>query len=375
MREISLITGQLHRAIYNLNAEARREADQKFANGLLEAPERALKKVFHQFEESLAAKDLLVRQRTVALLAKLMQSWDGLTEAAQQQSIELIDVGISDDHPLVREGAVESYSLLLGNADAEPLPWGSEHPGARVLCLCRLLEIAISDVAEIVREAAAISVGIQKSVQVQKFGTDFLLENCRHNKYRRACRSIESLAEFPQQRERFEDEVLHLLSDSDARFRGSALKCCLRLAKLDALSLKLLEGVVRRMFDGDPKVAALADKVARTAHRTLRLRNGALASALPACSKLAVGDQTGWRLLESVLFQSNKTACRKLCLDRIAWRQPLDDRQLSDQVLTEPENQSTKDLVNTLRKNSAKEFGWAISKFFGQMAGETAEPS
>jgi len=61
MREISLITGQLHRAIYNLNAEARKEADHKFEAGLQDAPERALKKVFNQFEESLAAKDLIVR--------------------------------------------------------------------------------------------------------------------------------------------------------------------------------------------------------------------------------------------------------------------------------------------------------------------------
>jgi len=113
MREISLITGQLHRAIYNLNAEARKEADHKFETGLRDAPERALKKVFSQFEESLAAEDTIVRQRTVSLLAKLMQAFDNLPEFARQKSVELINLGLADDHRLVREGAVES-SLCLG---------------------------------------------------------------------------------------------------------------------------------------------------------------------------------------------------------------------------------------------------------------------
>lgn len=371
MREISLITGQLHRAIYNLNAEARKEADHKFETGLRDAPERALKKVFGQFEESLSAKDPIVRQRTVSLLAKLMQAFEGLPEFARQKSIELINRGIADDYPLVREGAVESYSLLLGDADSAALPWGPDHESQRVLCLCRLLEISISDVNEVVREAAAISVGVQKSEQVQKFGTDFLLENCQHTKYRRVCRSIESLAEFPSQSGRFEDEVLHFLSDSDARFRRSALKCCLRLAKLDSLSLKLLEGVVRRMFDGDHEVAALADKVARTSHRTLRLRNGALASALPSCSKLAEGDEGGWRLLETQLFQSHKNECRQLCEDRIAWKMKLNSSLFNQKETAELKNQSTPELIKTLQRagdSNTKELGWAVSKFFGQMA-------
>jgi len=371
MREISLITGQLHRAIYNLNAEARREADHKFETGLRDAPERALKKVFVQFEESLAAKDLLVRQRTVSLLAKLMQVFDDLPEFARQKSIELINVGLNDDQPLVREGTVESYSLLLVDADSVETPWGPDHESQRVVCLCRLLEIAISDVDEVVREAAAISVGIQKSEQVQKFGVEFLLENCQHTKYRRACRSIESLAEFPNQCGQFEDEVLKFLSDSDVRFRRSALKCCLRLAKLDALSLKLLEGVVRRMFDGDKEVASLADKVARTSHRTLRLKNSALASALPSCSKLAEGDEGGWRLLQSELFQSHQNECRQLCEDRIAWKMKLKSSP-SDQPETDQlKHQSTPELINTLRhagESNSQELGWAVSKFFGQMA-------
>lgn len=372
MREISLITGQLHRAIYNLNAEARREADHKFETGLRDAPERALKKVFAQFEESLVAKDPIVRQRTVSLLAKLMQAFDELPEFARKKSIELVNLGIVDDHPLVREGTVESYSLLLIDADSVPLPWGPDHENQRVLCLCRLLEIAISDVDEVVREAAAISVGIQKSEQVQQWGTDFLLENCRHTKYRRVCRSIESLAEFPAQCGRFEDEVLHFLIDSDVRFRHSALKCCLRLAKLDSLSLKLLEGVVRRMFDGDREVAALADKVARTCHRTLRLKNSALASALPSCSKLAEGDEGGWRLLETELFQSHKNECRKMCEDRIAWKMKLKSSLFDQQETAQLKNQSVPELIATLQQRagepSSKELGWAVSKFFGQMA-------
>ena len=376
MREISLITGQLHRAIYNLNAEARKEADHKFEAGLRDAPERAVKKVFAQFEESLGAKDVIVRQRTVSLLAKLMEAFDGLPEFARLKSIELINFGIGDDHPLVREGAVESYSLLLGDAESVALPWGPDHESERVLCLCRLLEIAISDVDEVVREAAAIGVGIQKSEQVQKFGTDFLLENCQHTKYRRVCRSIESLAEFPNQCGRFEDEVLHFLSDSDARFRQAALRCCLRLAKLDALSLKLLEGVVRRMFDGDQEVADLADKVARTSHRTLRLKNTALASALPSCSKLAVGDEGGWRLLETELFQAHKNECRQLCEDRIAWKMKLKSSLFDQQEAAQLKNQSTVELIKTLQQRdgapNSKELGWAVSKFFGQMAASAA---
>ena len=372
MREISLITGQLHRAIYNLNAEARKEADYKFEAGLRDAPERALKKVFGQFEESLAAKDPIVRQRTVSLLAKLMQAFDEMPEFARQKSIELINSGINDDHPLVREGTVESYSLLLGDADSAAAPWGPNHESQRVLCLCRLLEIAISDVTEVVREAAAISVGIQKSEQVQRFGTDFLLENCQHTKYRRVCRSIESLAEFPSQQGHFEDDVLHFLSDSDARYRRSALKCCLRLAKLDSLSLKLLEGVVRRMFDGDQEVAALADKVARTSHRTLRLRNSALASALPSCSKLAQRDEAGWRLLETDLFQSHEPTCRQLCQDRIVWKNNHRIGLTDNQKPADLSSQTTAELLKTLQLHaggtSAKELGWAVSKFFGQMA-------
>lgn len=372
MREISLITGQLHRAIYNLNAEARKEADHKFEAGLQDAPERALKKVFNQFEESLAAKDLIVRQRTVSLLAKLMQAFDGLPEFVRLKSIELINVGIADDHPLVREGAVESYGLLLGDVDSAVVPWGPKHESPRVLCLCRLLEIAISDVDEVVREAAAISVGIQKSQQVQKFGTDFLLENCQHTKYRRVCRSIESLAEFPSQCDRFEDNILHFLIDSDVRFRRSALKCCLRLAKLDALSLKLLEGVVRRMFDGDDEVATLADQVARTVHRALRLKNSALASTLPSCSKLAVGDESGWRLLETELFESHKDECRRLCRDRIVWKRSHDSDLVDKEHPVTLADQTTAELLKTLQQynggTSAKELGWAVSKFFGQMA-------
>jgi hypothetical protein len=372
MREISLITGQLHRAIYNLNAEARREADHKFEAGLRDAPQRALKKVFSQFEESLLAKDLIVRQRTVSLLAKLMQAFDDLPDFAQEKSIQLIQQGIADEHPLVREGAVESYSLLLGDAERAPLPWGTDHQSQRILCLCRLLEIAISDVNEVVREAAAISVGIQKSEVIQKFGADFLLENCRHTKYRRACRSIESLAEFPKQGDCFEDEVFYFLCDSDVRFRHAALKCCLRLAKFDALSLRLLQGVVRRMFDGDPKVAALADKVARAAYRTLRLRNGALASTLPSCSKIAEGDETGWRLLETELFQRQKDQCRKLCADRIAWRRQIKSKPMEHSENINLHNQSTQELIEALNDHreeaNSKELGWAVSKFFGQMA-------
>ena len=407
MREISLITGQLHRAIYNLNAQARREANQKFESGLRDVPQRALKKVFQQFNDSFSNRDHLVRQRTVAMIAKLMMVLERLPRWAQQKSIDLIDTGLSDPHPLVREGTVESYSLLLTNFDGpivdestiddstenlEPEPFTETTDSlfattAQGRCVRRLLELAVSDVEEIVREASAIGVGIQSSKHIQEFSCRFLLDNCRHHKHRRACRAIEALAEFPSQRDSFEEEILHLLMDSDARLRRSALKCCLRLSKLDSLSLKLLEGVVRRMFDGDDEVAALADKVARTSFRSLKIKNSSLASALPACYRIALGDASGWKLFEQKLFQTHQSACRKLCSDRLDWKRRITassqlpspashDLPVSSSV--GPRHQLTiVELAEQLRDESQpaspkisnqRALGWVVSKFFGQLA-------
>ena len=403
MREISLITGQLHRAIYNLNAQARREADQKFESGLPDAPHRALKKVFQQFTDSLSSRDHLVRQRTVAMVAKLMIVLERLPLWAQQKSIELIDTGLSDTHPLVREGPVESYSLLLANFDGPIVDESTianstenlepDHLSesvdcqfatiAQMRCVRRLLELAVSDVEEIVREASAIGVGIQSSKHIQEFSCRFLLENCHHHKNRRACRAIEALAEFPSQRESFEEEVLHLLMDSDARLRRSALKCCFRLSKLDSLSLKLLEGVVRRMFDGDQEVAALADKVARTSFRSLKIKNPLLASALPACSKIALGDARGWKLFEHKLFQTHESVCRKLCSDRLNWKRRITASSQRKASVSLGSTAGTThqltmvELVERLRDESKpaipqaanhRALGWVVSKFFGQLA-------
>ena len=115
MREISLITGQLHRAIYNLNEEARRTANQKFESGLTTAPERSLRKAFHQFRESLEQGDPTVRRRTASLLVTLIRSFEAILPTLQPEILLMIDLGLADDDPLVREATVESYSLMLEN--------------------------------------------------------------------------------------------------------------------------------------------------------------------------------------------------------------------------------------------------------------------
>ncbi len=126
------------------------------------------------------------------------------------------------------------------------------------------------------------------------------------------------------------------------------------------------------MFDGDPEIAAMADKVARAAHRTLRLKNSALASTLPACSKLAVGEEDGWRLLEAELFQAQKNQCRQLCQDRITWKMKVKGEPPEQQKTMELKKRSTRELIRILQKHDGdsktKELGWAVSKFFGQMA-------
>ena len=113
MREISLITGQLHRAIYNLNDDARRTANQKFESGLQSAPERSLKKAFEQFRDSLEKGDSQVRRRTASLLVTLIRSFDQIVPALQPDILAMIEMGLADTDPLVREATVESYSCLL----------------------------------------------------------------------------------------------------------------------------------------------------------------------------------------------------------------------------------------------------------------------
>ena len=416
MREISLITGQLHRAIYNLNAEARREADQKFQDGLPSAPQRSLKKVFDQFTESLAAGEVPVRQRTASLLAKLLQTYDVLPQFAQQQTVLLVNSGLADPHPLVREATVESYSQLLTNAKPEDftgLQFGpsevsnsapiaktaqdakvvqdeedaqtADELNSRAACLMGLLEIAVDDVDEIVREAAAIGLGVQKSETIQQLATDFLLLNTSHLKYRRACRAIESLAEFPNQRQHFEAELIHLLNDSNQRYRVAALRCCLRLAKLGAVSHALLAIVVRRMFDATAEVSQLAEQVARGCYPTLRRTNTDLAALLPLCSRLAAAaTQTDrsdhlQKLIGSPPFQSQKQECRQLCIDRILWLNSIQPDLFNQTVAkSDLKQRSTAELFEELDEadpsspRRSSEFGWAISKCFELLAGNRA---
>ena len=408
MREISLITGQLHRAIYNLNAEARREADQKFQDGLPSAPQRSLKKVFDQFAESLAAGEVPVRQRTASLLAKLLQTYDALPSFAQQQTVLLVQSGLADPHPLVREATVESYSQLLTDAKPEDFSklqfdfpgsdtdslqlsntadaWGEgEGTDARAACLIGLLEIAVGDVDEIVREAAAIGLGVQKSETIQQLATKFLLLNTSNLKYRRACRAIESLAEFPDQRPLFESALLDLLNDSNQRYRSAALRCCLRLAKLGAVSHPLLAVVVRRMFDATAEVSHLAEQVARGCYPSLRRTDVKLAALLPLCSRLAAAATPSDRsdhlqkLIGSPLFQSQKQECRQLCIDRILWLNGLKPDLFSQTVAqSDLKQRSAAELFEELVQadpsspRRSSEFGWAISKCFELLAGNRA---
>ena len=402
MREISLITGQLHRAIYNLNAEARREADQKFQDGLPSAPQRSLKKVFDQFSESLAAGEVPVRQRTASLLAKLLRTYEALPQFAQQHTILLVQSGLADPHPLVREATVESYCQLLTDAKLEDFDGlqfdeasvadaaadtETTEPGevlnSRAACLVGLLEIAVGDVDEIVREAAAIGLGVQRSETIQKLATEFLLSNTTHLKYRRACRAIESLAEFPNQRLHFETDLINLLNDSNERYRGAALRCCLRLAKLGAVSPKLLAVVVRRMFDAVPEVSGLADQVARTCYQSLRRTNEELAKLLPICSRVAAApsgrSDNLQKLIGNPLFQSHELECRQLCIDRILWQNELKP-DLFNQTIAKGDlkQRSSAELFDELDRSDpasprrSSEFGWAVSKCFELLAGDCA---
>ncbi len=347
MREISLITGQLHRAIYNLNDEARRTANQKFEKGLTSAPERSLKKAFGQFRESLEKGDSIVRRRTASLLVTLIRSFDRITPALQPEILQLIDTGLLDTNPLVREATVESYSLLLEKvgdqmqlADASASPEQPSRPTQQrqerdqgppqtpdsnpaEVALRRILECALADPHEIVREAAIVSVAVQKSAAVQSFSISFLIAQVNDRRHRRACRSVESLAEFPTHQSAY----LHLLKDTlnhgNWRFRRSALKSALRLAKLESLPPVLLPNVTRRLFDANSKVASAAQEVVKTARATIERRDQTTAEFLT--ESLWLAHQTDpenhlQAIWETRLVQDNLALCIGFCNDRTAWR-------------------------------------------------------
>ncbi len=333
MREISLITGQLHRAIYNLNDEARRTANQKFESGLISAPERSLKKAFDQFRDSLRNGDSQVRRRTAALLVTLIRSFEQIVPALQPDILEMIEVGLADDDPLVREATVESYSLLLEKIDehklssdmpADDVPAGDDKEVCdySIEALNRILQIAISDPAEIVREAAAVGVAVQKSEAVQNAGINFLLEHVNDRRYRFACRSIASLAEFPALQSRYIDPLNGFLNDGDRRFRHAALASALRLAKLESLPQALLPNVTRRMFDSEPAIAAAANKVVQTAIVAIARTRPSIGEFLTECLWLAkqeAPDQHLPAIFETNLVRENFASCQKLCSDRLAW--------------------------------------------------------
>jgi len=331
MREISLITGQLHRAIYNLNEEARRTANQKFESGLQSATQRSLKKVFEQFRDSLQMGDSQVRRRTASLLVTLIRSYDLIVAELQPDILKMIEMGLADADPLVREATVESYSLLLEKVDEENLskgePSGEAANAANAgdaanAALYRIMVIAISDPNDLVREAAAVGVAVQKCETVQKTGVDFLMNHVSDNRYRFACRSIASLAEFPSQQSHYVEFLDETLNDSDCRFRRAALASALRLAKLESLPLKLLPNVTRRLFDAESTVAEAADEVVQTAKGTIGRSNSSAMNFLTECMWLAKQDAPRQHLpaiLETELVRERLDDCMTLCKDRLQW--------------------------------------------------------
>ena len=379
MREISLITGQLHRAIYNLNEEARRTANQKFESGLPAAPERSLKKAFDQFRESLEQGDATVRRRTASLLVTLIRSFEAIAATLQPEILQMIDLGLADEDPLVREATVESYSLLLENIDQPRTVVRAEEAESSVSelsisgdpaneALTRILSIAIADPDEIVREAAAVGVAVQKSAAVQEFGVNFLLQHTTDHRHRHACRSIASLAEFPAQQKLYVDDVNKYLNDSNWRFRRSALHATLRLAKLESLPPALLPNVMRRLFDSEKKVAAAADEVIDAALGGIGRTNETAAGFLTECQWLA--GQPDYEnhlpaILETKLVIDNLKECLQLCRDRVKWHFQIRSNAVSSEPSSNVNNAETlKETANQLIKlNGRSAVGWIAGAF------------
>ena len=376
MREISLITGQLHRAIYNLNEEARRTANQKFESGLPAAPERSLRKAFDQFRESLEQGDSTVRRRTASLLVTLIRSFEAIPATLQPEILQMIDLGLADDDPLVREATVESYSMLLENISEpksvvrSPEAEGSPSNDPANEALTRILTIAISDPDEIVREAAAVGVAVQKSEAVQKFGVEFLLDHVQDHRHRHACRSVASLAEFPDQQSLYIDRLNAYLNDSDWRFRRAALFATLRLAKLEALPRSLLCNVTRRLFDSEKKVAAAADNVVEVALGAIGRANASVAEFLTECRWLATQADCENHLraiLETELVSNNVAECLRICGDRVEWHLQKRSGDVSPVPMTDVDNaEALANMVDHLaRLNQRSAVGWVAGAIVG----------
>lgn len=345
MREISLITGQLHRAIYNLNEEARRAANQKFESGLSSAPHRSLKKAFDQFRQSLQTGDPTVRRRTASLLVTLVRNFAAIPPPMQADVLDLIETGLSDSDQQVREATVESYSLMLPQIDESQLipretstqsippasapappaagPLGKPANDAAAAALHRILHIAISDPNEIVREAAAVAVAVQKSNLVKHTGVHFFLNHVDDSRFRWACRSIQSLAEFPDHAPVYLDRLNQFLNDGHWRFRRAALLASGRLARLEVLPAVLLPNVVRRMFDAHPKISTLAQEIVQTSIAPVGRDNKLMSGFLTECLWLSQQAQPRQHLaaiVETKLVNQQPQACFQACQDRFQWR-------------------------------------------------------
>ena len=238
----------------------------------------------------------------------------------------MIETGLADEHPLVREATVESYSLLLEKIDdlsnSEPSSEAPNVGGAASSALDRLLRIAIEDPEEVVREAAVVGVAVQKSEAVQDAGVAFLLDHVQNPRYRFACRSIASLAEFPSRQSQYLLTLNSLLNDSDSRFRQASLLAALRLAKLETLPRELLPNVTRRLFDSESSVAMAAEEVVQAALVTIARADSSVAEFLKECVWLAKQNEPRKHLpaiVETDLVRENLDDCKKLCDDRAAW--------------------------------------------------------
>ena len=243
---------------------------------------------------------------------------------------------------------------------------GSQSEDPANEALTRILTIAITDPDEIVREAAAVGVAVQKSEAVQQFGVNFLLDHVKDQRHRQARRSIASLAEFPTQQSLYIDTLNTYLNDSDWRFRLAALQATLRLAKLEALPPLLLPNVTRRLFDSEKRVAAAADDVIEATLGAIGRSSESTAEFLTECRWLAGQADCENHLraiLETELVNEHLAECLRLCRDRVTWHL----RNRSEDAVSKSDVEDAEKLADTVnnlvRLNRRSAVGWMAGAF------------
>lgn len=252
----------------------------------------------------------------------LIRSFEKIAPTLQPEILQMVETGLNDADPLVREATVESYSLLLEKIDDQALESRKRNDDPAEVALERILGLAISDPDEIVREAAVVALAVQKSSFVKSFSVSFLLDHIDDSRLRRACRSVTSLAEFSELQPMYLDALNDCLSSGDWRFRRSAVQATLRLAKLESLPSMLLPNVTRRLFDAEVKVSSAAALVIQTALNVIKREDVVTADFLTECLWLAKQADPKNHLqavLETKLMRDNLEDVVRLCHDRIVW--------------------------------------------------------